>query len=92
MNDFQDDVNGVLPEPVLTQSVHVTGQEFQFSVFQLNNANLEEEDSKSIKNIVWLTPKMKLFTKCEYELGKEIFEGYNPEVFKNFLGLYRSGV
>ncbi|CAG7786452.1 unnamed protein product [Allacma fusca] len=85
---YGNDVKGILPEPITTQTVHSTGQDFQFSIFQLNNVDVEEETSSAVKNIFWLTPKLKLFSTCKYEQGKEVFEGYNPEVFKILMGFY----
>jgi large subunit ribosomal protein L37 len=85
---FGNDVKGILPQPITMQTVHSTGQDLQFSIFQLNNVDLEENSGSSVKNVCWLTPKLKLFSACEYEQGKEKFEGYNPEVFKILMGLY----
>jgi len=80
-----------LPEPITTQGVHFTGKEFQFSVFQLNTLDLENVEESSLKNILWLTEKMNIFDNCRNDLGKEILEGYNPEVFKILMGFYATG-
>jgi acetamidase/formamidase len=86
---FQNDVSK-LPQPVTSQVVHLTGKEFQFAVFQLNNLDLEDALNSKVKNVVWLTDKVNLFSKIENQLGLEVFEGYNPEVFRTFAGMYLS--
>lgn len=75
--------------------MHTLGQEFQFSVFQLNNVDLEQNSdttTRQLKNIVWITDKIPLFSKCQYDFGKEVLEGYNPEVFKIMLAMYTAGI
>lgn len=84
------DINGVLPEPVTTQVIHLTGKEFQFSVFQLNTLDLEGTSSTSVKNNVWVTDKMHLCVNVKNNYGQEIFEGYNPEVLKLVTSMYLS--
>ncbi len=81
----------VLPEPITTQVIHFTGKEFQFGVFQLNTLDLDNTEGASVKNILWLTDRMKLFENCKYVQGKGVFEGYNPLVFKYLMGLYANG-
>jgi len=77
-----------LPEPVTSQVVHLTGKEFQFAVFQLNTTDFDDNSSSKVKNIVWLTDKISLFSHIENKLGSELFEGYNPEAFTILKGLY----
>ena len=87
---LQEDVKQ-LPEPITTQVVHFTGKSFQFGIFQLNTLDLDNTEPDSVKNILWLTERMNLFETCKYVEGKNVFEGYNPEVFKLFMGLYANG-
>lgn len=87
---LQPTVSGDLPEPVTTQVIHLTGKEFQFSVFQLNTLNLEDTTPTSVKNSVWITDKLNLFTECRNYYGKEIFEGYNPDILKIVAAMYLS--
>lgn len=87
---MQPNVQGDLPEPITTQVIHLTGKEFQFSVFQLNTLNLEDSTTTGVKNHVWITDKMDLFTEVSNYYGKEIFEGYNPEIFKIVSAMYLS--
>jgi len=86
---LQDNIIDV-PSPVTSQIIHLTGKEVQFAVFQLNTLDLEESSSSKVKNIIWLTDKINLFENADNRLGLEILEGYNPEVFKTFAGLYLS--
>jgi len=81
-----------LPAPITTQSVHLTGKEFQFSVFQLNTLDLENTDHGSVKNNLWLTDKINIFEECKFDSARGILNGYNPEVFKMLMGMYAVGV
>lgn len=79
-----------LPEPITLQCIHTNSKWFHFSVFQLNSLGSPEEDGK--KNIYWQTPLLDIYKKCDFEEGKPVFEGYNPEVFKHFLSFYMNGI
>ncbi|XP_063981891.1 large ribosomal subunit protein mL37 [Diachasmimorpha longicaudata] len=79
---------GDLPEPLTVQCVHADGQNFHFSVFQLNTLNLEEKEGKM--NYWWSSPQIRLFEKAMYEDARPVFEGYNPEVFKRILAFYKN--
>ncbi|ODN03880.1 39S ribosomal protein L37, mitochondrial [Orchesella cincta] len=87
---YGPEVPKILPEPVTTQMVHMTGKEFQFCVLQLNTLDLEDSSPTSIKNNVWITEKIDLYSELQNYYGKEIFEGYNPEILKLVAGMYLS--
>ncbi|XP_054258974.1 39S ribosomal protein L37, mitochondrial [Macrosteles quadrilineatus] len=73
-----------LPKPVVVQCLQTDGRRFDFSVFQLNTADL----FSSIHNIYWSLPAMNLYENCSYVQGIPVLEGYNPQVFKHVLAFY----
>ncbi|XP_012251357.2 39S ribosomal protein L37, mitochondrial [Athalia rosae] len=75
-----------LPEPVVIQCIHSDGKFFHFSVFQLNTLDLNGSDGE--KNLWWSSPKILLFERAGYDVGKPIIEKYNPEVFKRIFAFY----
>ncbi|XP_015121867.1 39S ribosomal protein L37, mitochondrial isoform X2 [Diachasma alloeum] len=77
-----------LPEPLAVQCVHVDGQNFHFSVFQLNTLNIEEKEGKM--NYWWCSPQISLFEQAKYENARPVLEGYNPDVFKRLLAFYKN--
>lgn len=84
---FGDDVKD-LPKPVTVQCVQCDGQQFHFSVYQLNTLNLDGTDG--LKNFWWSEPRMSIYEKSGYENGTPIITGYNPDVFKRLLAFYRN--
>nr|XP_003701026.1 PREDICTED: 39S ribosomal protein L37, mitochondrial [Megachile rotundata] len=76
-----------LPEPVVVQCIQSDGQNFQFSVYQLNTLDM---DSKNIRNYWWAEPFIKLYESAQYDEGKPCVQEYNKEVFKRFLAFYRN--
>ncbi|CAL8135375.1 unnamed protein product [Orchesella dallaii] len=87
---YGEEVPKILPEPITTQMIHMTGKEFQFCVLQLNTLDLDDGTPTSIKNNVWITEKLDLYSEIRNDYGKEIFEGYNPEILKLVAGMYLS--
>lgn len=77
-----------LSEPVVVQCIQSDGQNFHFSVYQLNT--LDIDGAEGIKNFWWSAPTYKLYEKATYENGKPCVEGYNNEVFKRFLAFYKN--
>ncbi|XP_076281189.1 mitochondrial ribosomal protein L37 [Lasioglossum baleicum] len=77
-----------LSEPVVVQCIQSDGQNFHFSVYQLNT--LDIDGTEGIKNFWWSAPTYKLYEKAKYEDGKPCVEGYNNEVFKRFLAFYKN--
>lgn len=77
-----------LSEPVVIQCIQSDGQNFHFSVYQLNT--LDIDGTEGIKNFWWSAPTCQLYEKAEYENGKPCVEGYNNEVFKRFLAFYKN--
>lgn len=77
-----------LPEPVTVQCIQSDGQNYTFSVFQLNSLDI---NNASIKNYWSALPSLKLYQKAQYEDGRPIVEGYNPEVFKRIVAFYKNG-
>ena len=64
--NYGPDVSGILPKPITLHFVNTNGKKFHFSVFQLNNLNLEA-DNDSVKNIFWHEPSfLNMFEKCDY--------------------------
>ncbi|XP_076752808.1 mitochondrial ribosomal protein L37 [Xylocopa sonorina] len=77
-----------LPEPVVVQCVQSDGQNFHFSVYQLNTLDLDGVEG--IRNFWWSEPSMKLYTQAQYEKGKPCLEGYTSDVFKRFHAFYNN--
>lgn len=72
-----------LAKPITVQCVQTDGQEFVFSVFQLNGMH------DDLVNYWWVGPSLRLYRKAEYEDGRPVFTEYNENVFKSLLGFYR---
>ncbi|XP_017789946.1 PREDICTED: 39S ribosomal protein L37, mitochondrial [Habropoda laboriosa] len=77
-----------LPEPVVVQCIQSDGQNFHFSVYQLNTLDIDGKEG--IRNFWWSEPSIKLYEKAQYENGQPCLEGYNNEVFKKFLAFYKN--
>lgn len=75
-----------LPEPVVVQCVQSDGQNFHFSVYQLNTLDL---DNENVRNFWWSEPFIKLYELADYEDARPCLRGYNSEVFKKFLAFYQ---
>ncbi|XP_011687044.1 PREDICTED: 39S ribosomal protein L37, mitochondrial [Wasmannia auropunctata] len=76
-----------LPEPVTVQCVQSDGKNYHFFVFQLNS--LDASDA-SVKNFWCALSPLTLYEKAEYNNGRPVVEGYNPEVFRRILAFYRN--
>ncbi|XP_078039659.1 mitochondrial ribosomal protein L37 [Augochlora pura] len=77
-----------LSEPVVIQCIQSDGQNYHFSVYQLNTLDLD--GNEGIKNFWWSTPTCKLYEEAKYKDGKPYIEGYNNEIFKKFLAFYKN--
>lgn len=77
-----------LPEPMTVQCIQSDGKNYHFFVFQLNS--LDANDT-SVKNFWCALPPLTLYEKAEYDNGRPVVEGYNPEVFRRILAFYRNG-
>ncbi|XP_018299665.1 39S ribosomal protein L37, mitochondrial [Mycetomoellerius zeteki] len=77
-----------LPEPVTVQCIQSDGKNYHFFVFQLNSLDTNDV---SVKNFWYPLPPLTLYEKAEYNNGRPVVEGYNPEVFRRILALYRNG-
>lgn len=77
-----------LPEPVTVQCIQSDGKNYHFFVFQLNS--LDANDA-SVKNFWCALSPLTLYEKAEYDNGRPVVEGYNPEVFRRILAFFRNG-
>lgn len=77
-----------LPEPITVQCVQSNGQDFHFSVFQLNTLDINK--TEGIRNFWWSSPTLQLFEQAGYESGRPIVKAYNPEVIKKLFAFYRN--
>lgn len=77
-----------LPEPVTVQCIQSDGKNYHFFIFQLNS--LDANDA-SVKNFWYSLSPLTLYEKAEYDNGRPVVEGYNPEVFKRIFAFYRNG-
>ncbi|KYN20778.1 39S ribosomal protein L37, mitochondrial [Trachymyrmex cornetzi] len=77
-----------LPEPVTVQCIQSDGKNYHFFVFQLNSLDTNDV---SVKNFWYPLSPLTLYEKAEYDNGRPVVEGYNPEVFRRILALYRNG-
>lgn len=82
MQMYQNQIDQ-LPNPITVQCVQTDGQDFLFSVFQLNGMH------DDIVNYWWMGPKLRLYEKAQYENGRPVFSEYNKNVFTSLLGFYR---
>lgn len=84
---FGEDVKE-LPEPVVVQCIQSDGQNFHFSVYQLNTLDIDGEEG--IRNFWWAEPTIKLYEFAGYKEAQPDLAGYNSDVFKRFLAFYRN--
>lgn len=77
-----------LPEPIVVQCVQSDGQDFHFSVYQLNT--LDIDGTQGIRNFWWSKPTIKLYQEAKYENGQPCVKECNSEVFKRFLAFYKN--
>ncbi|XP_017891628.1 39S ribosomal protein L37, mitochondrial [Ceratina calcarata] len=84
---FGKDVKA-LPEPVVVQCIQSDGQNFYFSVYQLNTLDIDGEEG--IRNFWWAEPTIKLYEFAGYKEGQPYLDGYNSDVFKRLLAFYRN--
>ncbi|XP_043278339.1 39S ribosomal protein L37, mitochondrial [Venturia canescens] len=84
---FGDDVID-LPEPVTIQCIQSNGKWFEFSVFQLNTLDIDND--RGTRNIWWSSPRLELYEIAGYVSGRPTLEKYNPEVFQKFLAFYKN--
>ncbi|XP_018392254.1 PREDICTED: 39S ribosomal protein L37, mitochondrial [Cyphomyrmex costatus] len=78
-----------LPEPVTVQCIQSDGKNYHFFIFQLNSLDANDV---SMKNFWCPLSPLTLYEKAEYDNGRPVVEGYNPEVFRRILALYRNGI
>lgn len=77
-----------LPEPVTVQCIQSDGKNYHFFVYQLNSLDANDV---TVKNFWCALPPLTLYEKAEYDNGRPVVEGYNPEVFRRILAFYRNG-
>ncbi|XP_076168496.1 mitochondrial ribosomal protein L37 isoform X2 [Ptiloglossa arizonensis] len=77
-----------LTKPIVVQCIQSDGQNFHFSVYQLNTLDIDGREG--IRNFWWSAPSIKLYEKAQYKNGKPYLEGYNNEVFKRFFAFYKN--
>ncbi|KAF3420139.1 LOW QUALITY PROTEIN: hypothetical protein E2986_09116 [Frieseomelitta varia] len=77
-----------LPEPIVVQCIQSDGQNFHFSVYQLNTLDIDGKEG--IKNFWWSEPSIKLYEEALYKNGQPCLEGYNTDVFKRYLAFYKN--
>lgn len=77
-----------LPEPIVVQCVQSDGQNFHFSVYQLNT--LDIDGNEGIRNFWWSEPLTKLYDEAKYENGQPCLNGYNSDVFKKIFAFYKN--
>lgn len=78
----------ILPEPIVVQCIQSDGQNFHFSVYQLNTLDIGNKEG--IKNFWWSEPSIKLYEEAQYEKGQPCFKDYNSDVFKRFFAFYKN--
>ncbi|KAL0124787.1 hypothetical protein PUN28_006564 [Cardiocondyla obscurior] len=77
-----------LPEPVTIQCIQSDGKNYHFFVFQLNSLDVNDVN---VKNFWCALSPLTLYEKAEYDNGRPVIEGYNPEVFKRIFAFYKNG-
>ncbi|OAD56295.1 39S ribosomal protein L37, mitochondrial, partial [Eufriesea mexicana] len=77
-----------LPEPIVVQCVQSDGQNFHFSVYQLNT--LDIDGNEEIRNFWWSEPLIKLYDEAKYENGQPCLKSYNSDVFKRIFAFYKN--
>ncbi|CAL7943874.1 unnamed protein product [Xylocopa violacea] len=77
-----------LPEPIVVQCVQSDGQNFHFSVYQLNTLDLDGDEGT--RNFWWSEPSIKLYEQAQYIKGQPCLEGYTSDVFKRFHAFYNN--
>ncbi|XP_043471502.1 39S ribosomal protein L37, mitochondrial isoform X2 [Leptopilina heterotoma] len=75
-----------LPEPIAVQCIETDGENFHFSIYQLNTLNINGREG--LMNYWWSSKRIRLFDGVDYCDGKPRLEGYNPEVFKRMYAFY----
>ncbi|PBC25271.1 39S ribosomal protein L37 [Apis cerana cerana] len=78
----------ILPEPIVVQCIQSDGQNFHFSVYQLNTLDIGNKEG--IKNFWWSEPSIKLYKEAQYEKGQPCLKDYNSDVFKRFFAFYKN--
>ena len=82
---YGKEISGILPEPIAVHFINTNGSKFHFSVFQLNNLDLNGD----VKNIFWHEPVMEdLYETCDYVSAVPTITGYNHGVFNKLLAIY----
>jgi len=75
-----------LPEPVTVQCIQSDGKNYHFFIFQLNSLDVNDA---SVKNFWYALSPLTLYEKAEYDNGRPVVEGYNPD--RRILAFYRNG-
>ncbi|XP_016959775.1 39S ribosomal protein L37, mitochondrial [Drosophila biarmipes] len=83
-----ESLEGVLPKPIVVQSVQTDGRTFHFGVLQLNTLDLGA--NSTTKNYWFHRQNYDLFSECSYEAGRTHLENYNGDVFRIFNAFYNN--
>lgn len=83
-----DSAGGVLPKPIVVQSVQTDGRTFHFGVLQLNTLDIGA--NSSTKNLWFQRQSYDLFSECGYKGGKSFLENYNGDVFRILNAFYNN--
>ena len=91
----QDIIN--LPEPISVQCVNLSDTALNFTCFQLNTLNFDND--QGIKNFVWFDTGNQLFSRHLPQPWKEDefyhkrrYENFNPAPFDKMLALILNGL
>ncbi|KAH8382714.1 hypothetical protein KR009_004906 [Drosophila setifemur] len=83
-----ESLEGVLPKPIVVQSVQTDGRTFHFGVLQLNTLDLGA--NSTAKNYWFHRPAYDLFSECGYQVGRTSLENYNGDVFRILNAFYNN--
>jgi len=80
---------GLLPKPIIVNSVSTNGVWWEMTSFQLNTLDMKSE----VKNLFFHHPEtMKLIDFCGYRDARPELEGLNMDTFKQLTSLVTSGM
>jgi len=84
--------DGSMKKSLSVQCVGTDSQHFDFMCFQLNTAQLMNDEG--VKNMVWTSKRMKLFEECSPKTwtSPEYYHGFCPETFKLFQAVVLNGI
>jgi len=88
-NGNKVELEGLLPKPIVVNSVSTNGVWWEMTSFQLNTLDVNSE----IKNLFFHHPDtMKLIDFCGYRDARPALEGLNMDTFKQLTSLVTSGM